>query len=179
MRYTCAMNEMLKKSEQPPVKVFPFRFSALMIVVFTLLLCLCAAGIGITTWPFVGCLKGDISSIYEWLKYLLLYVVSGLLGVLIAAMLISSRYLITDKELIVRFGLIRQRFELKKIRSVHLFKGSNKLTVYFDDFKTKYTVIVVKEIWYDEFIRTMMLKNENIGFDFTSAEEESQNRKKK
>lgn len=170
---------MLAKGERQPDKVFPFRFSPLMLAVFSLLLCLCAAGIGLTTWQFVDFLKGDISSVYEWLKYLLLYIVSGLLGVLIAAMLISSRYTITQRELIVRFGLIRQRFDLKKVHSLHLFKGSKKLAVYFDDFKTKYTVIVVKEIWYDEFIRTMMLRNANIGFDFTSAEEEEQQKKKK
>ena len=165
---------MLADSENnmPPVKVFPFRFTATMLAVFAVLLCLCAAGIGLTTWQFVDFLKGDISSVYEWLKYLLLYLVSGLLGVLIAAMLISSRYIVTESELIVRFGLIKQRFLLKKIFSVHLFKGSGKLAVYFDDFKTKYMVIVVKEAWYDDFIRTLMLKNPNIGFDFTSAEEE-------
>ena len=63
--------------------------------------------------------------------------------------------------------------------SVHLFRGSNKLAVYFDDFKTKYVVIVVKEKWYDDFIKTLTARNERIAFSFSTAEEEEEVKRKK
>lgn len=166
-------------AETAPVKTYKFKFSSLMIAVFALGLALCAACFALTTWNFIDFLKGDISSPYEWLKFILLYFVSVLLAVLIIAMLIRSRYVITDKLLIMQFGLIRSKYEIRKIYSVLLLSGSKKLNVYFDDFKTKYMTIVVKEEWYDDFIKTLTSRNERIEFDFSTAEDEINGKKKK
>ena len=87
--------------------------------------------------------------------------------------------MITEKQLILQFGFIKQKYELKSIYSVHLFKGLNKLAVYFDDFKTKYTVVVVKDTWYDEFVKTLIERNPKIGFSFSTPEEEEEYKKKK
>lgn len=175
MHYT----ESMEKSEKMPVKKFAFQFSPLMIAIFCLLLVLCTAGIALTTWQLTDFLSGgDITSVWEWMKYIIMYVVCALLFVLVLAMLIKSQYVVTEKELILQFGLIRSRYELKKIFSVRLFKGSNRLTVYFDDFKTNYMVVVVKESWYDAFVRALQERNERIEFDFTTAEEEENLKKK-
>ncbi len=167
-------NQTPKDNETPeefPDKVYPFRFSSAMLAVLILLLALCAAGFGITTWQFLGFLRGgELGSVYEWLKYILLYLVSLLLAVLVVAMLIRSRYTVTSKELILRFGLIRSKYALKSIFSVKLFKSTGKLTVYFDDFKTKYMVIVVKEEWYDDFIQTLLERNGHMEIDFSPEE---------
>ncbi len=165
--------------ETLPDKKYPFKFSPLMTVLSVLGLLLCAAGIGLTTWQFVDFLGGDISSVYEWLKYFLLYLVSVLLAVLITAMLIKSQYVVTERYLITQFGLIKSKYDLKTVYSVHLFRGSGKLAVYFDDFKTKYIVIVVKESWYDDFIKTIIARNERIAFSFSTAEEEAEIKRKK
>ncbi len=168
---------MKSKSAQKD-EVFAFRFSPAMICVFTLALVLCAAGVGLTTWQLLDFLKTDLSSVYEWLKFVLFYLVCGLLAVLIVAMLICSRYTVTDKYIIRRLGLITEKFEIKKIFSVHHFKGSGKLAVYFDDFHEKYTIIVVKEEWYDDFVKALLRRNDRIEFDFTTAEEEAQGKHK-
>ena len=161
------------------IKRYPFQFSTLMSLLIALGFALCAAGLGLTTWRSINFLSGDLSSVYEWLQYILLYFVCILLSVLLTAMLIRSQYVITEKELIVQFGIIRQKFSLATVYSVHLFRGSNKLAVYFDDFKTKYVVIVVKEKWYDDFIKTLTARNERIAFSFSTAEEEEEVKRKK
>ncbi len=157
---------------------YSFRFSTLIICVFVLGLLLCAAGIGLTTWQLLDFLKGDISSIYEWMKYILFYIVCVVLAVLIIAMLVRSRYTLTSRELITQFGLIKSKYELKKIYSLQLLNGSKKLAIYFDDFKTKYSVIAVKEIWFDDFIKQLLLRNPRIEFAFSTAEDENQAKKK-
>ncbi len=162
-----------------PVKRYPFRFSTLTLLLILLGLLLSAAGFALTTWQFTGFLSdGDMTSVYEWLKYALLYLVSVLFAVLLTAMLIRSQYILNDRELVMQFGLIRSRYALKTIYSVHLFKGANKLAVYFDDFHTKYMVIVVKESWYDDFVKSLLERNEKIGFSFSTAEEENDAKKK-
>ena len=167
---------------EKPVKIYKFRFSPLMITVFTLGIVLCAACFALTSWQFVGFIGGklgDITSVWEWLKYLLLYFVSIFLAVLLIAMLIRSRYIITQKRLITQFGIIFSRYEIKKIRAIALLGGSKKLNVYFDDLKNHFITIVVKEEWYDDFIKTLTAINEDIEFDFTSAEDEQSDKKKK
>lgn len=154
----------------------------MMIVVFAVGIALCAACFALTSWQFVefvGGVRGDITSAWEWLKYLLLYIASVLLALLLTAMLIRSRYMITEKYLITQFGIIFSKYEIKKIRSVCLITGTKKLNVYFDDFKNRFITIVVKEEWYDDFIRTLTSVNDRIEFDFTSPENDKNNKTKK
>ena len=162
----------------PADEVFPFKFSPAMLCVFVLALILCAAGIALTTWQLLDFLRGDMSSVYDWLKFILFYFVCGALAVLLVAMLICSRYTVTEKYIVRRLGLICEKFEIKKIYSVNHFRGSGKLAVYFDDFKTKYTIIVVKEAWYADFVKALQRRNPRIEFDFTTAEEENAGKKK-
>lgn len=167
-------------SDDPPVKRYPFRFSAAILALLIAGIALSIAGFGLTAWQFTGFLRGgDLSSVYEWLKYLILFFVSLMLLVLLASMLVRSEYVLTPQSLTIRFGLIRSRYPLKTIYSVHLFRGANKLAVYFDDFKTKYMVIVVKDIWYTDFIRSLIERNPRIGLSFSTAEEEEEFKKKK
>lgn len=153
-------------------KKFPFKFSAMMIGLFVLLLLLCAAAVALTTWQFIGFLRVDPASVWEWMKYVLMYIVCLLVLIFTAAMLIKSQYIVTDKELILQFGIIRTKYPLKSVRSVRHFKGSDRLAVYFDDYKNKYAIIVVKERWYQDFVRALQERNPSIAFDFISAEEE-------
>lgn len=159
------------------VKRYPFKFSALMLTFLIAGLVLAFASLGLTIWRFLGFLKEP--SVYGWMQYILLFFVSLFMIALILGMLIRSQYLITGTHLVLQFGFIRQKYELKTIFSVHLFKGLNKVAVYFDDFKTKYTVIVIKEIWYDDFIKALLERRPGIGFSFSTAEEEEDFKKKK
>lgn len=166
---------------EKPVKTYKFRFSPMMIAVFCIGIALCAVCFALTSWQFVEFVigvRGDISSVWEWIKYILLYFVSVFLSLLLIAMLIRSRYIITERRLITQFGIIFSKYEIKKIRSVCLVSGTKKLNVYFDDFKSRFITIVVKEEWYDDFIKTLTSINEKIEFDFTDPENNDRKKKK-
>ena len=153
----------------------------MMIAVFAAGILLCAACFALTTWQFVefvNGIRGEITSVWEWIKYILLYFVSIFLAVLLIAMLIRSRYILTEKRLITQFGIIFSKYEIKKIRSVCLISGTKKLNVYFDDFKNHFITIAVKEEWYDDFIRTLTSINEHIEFDFVAPENNEEKKKK-
>lgn len=165
-----------------PLKIYKFRFSPLMIAVFALGIALCAVCFSLTSWQFIEFvrgLRGDISSAWEWLKYLLIYFVCIFLAIQLIAMLIRSRYVITEKLLISQFGMVSSKHEISQIHSVGLLNGSKKLNVYFDDMKTRFITIVVKEEWYDDFIKTLTSINERIEFDFLATDEERGGKKKK
>ena len=172
--------ELQKEKKQFPEKRYRFRFSALTLTLLAAALALCAAGIALTTWLFVEFLQGgDLSSAFDWLKFIVFYIVSIGIAVVVTAMLIRSEYILTEKKLTLALGLIRMKTPLEQISSVHLFKGANKLAVYFDGAKTRYMVIVVNAALYEEFARELILRNERIGFSFSTAEEEAEIKRKK
>lgn len=173
--------EQLNEHTAPEKKVFRFRFSALLLTVMCVGLALCAACIALTTWQLIDFLSVDGKNLYDWIKFSLMYFVAALLAVLLLAMLIKSQYVFTEKELVLQFGIVKSKYEIAKIYSAKLFKKSYRLVVYFDDFQTKFMNIVVREEWYEEFIKELGMRNEKILFDCVSEEEEKQykNDKKK
>ena len=110
---------------------------------------------------------------------ILLYLVSILLATLLTAMLIKSQYIVNDRYLVMQFGIIRQKYEIKKVCSVHHFRGAHKLAVYFDEFKSKYIMIVVNERWFDDFISALIARSSRIEVTVSSPEEEREFKKKK
>lgn len=161
-----------------PSKRYPFRFSVPMYLLFGAGLLLAAVGFGVTLWRFIHFLRENPSSIYGWIQYIILFFSGTFLTVIIVAMLIRSQYVITDAALIQQFGIIRSKYPLKSIRSVHLFKGLNKLVVYFDDYGNKYVVIVIQDSRYDEFVKELTERRPEIGFSFSTPEEEEEFKKK-
>ncbi len=173
----------VRTEQQPssrPVTRYKFRFSILILCVLGAGLALCLAAIGLTTWQLADFLQaGSPGSAAQWLKFALLYLVSGSLAVIIIALLIRSEYLLTGKELVLAFGFIRMRYPLESILSVHLFKGAGKLAVYFSDEKNKYMAIVIRESLYETFVKDLLSRSERIAFSFSTAEEEEEFKKKK
>ena len=108
-----------------PAKRYRYRFSPVIFGALLLGLALCIAGFALTTWFFAGFLSGgDLSNVYEWLQYTLLYVASVGIGLFIVAVLLRSEYVLTDSALIVRLGFLRSRTPLEDIVSIHLFRGA-------------------------------------------------------
>ena len=101
-----------------------------------------------------------------------------LIGLAIAAALaavaytvyIRSVYKITDTQIILWFGIVKQTFKIADIESVHLFTKTNKLVIYFKD--DKYTVIVVKPEWYNEFTKEILARNDKIRYDVSTTDKD-------
>jgi len=79
----------------------------------------------------------------------------------------------------IGFGFLRSRYPISSIASVHLFKGANKLAVYFENEKSKYMVIVIKDTLYETFAKDLISRGDRIAFSFSTAEEEEEIKKKK
>ena len=159
--------------------VFPFRFSPVISVISAAALVLCAGGFAYESYRFADFLQGDISSVYSWTQHILFFLACIALFVLTLSILIRSRYILTDRELIIQNGFIRQKFELAKIVSVHHFRGAGKLAVYFDGTGNDYLVVSVSADRFNDFVRELTARNEKIEFSFSTAEEEEEFKKKK
>ena len=162
-----------------PERRYRYRFSAPVLALLIAALVLCGVGFALTTWQltdFIG--NGDVTYAFEWLKFAILYLVCLFLAVFLAAALIRAEYVLTERELCVRFGFVCIRRQLSEIRHVHLFKGAGKLAVYFDEAGGKGMAVVIRESQYGDFIKTLIGRNERIEFSCTTAEEEEEFKRK-
>jgi len=109
------------------------------------------------------------ATVFNYISVILMLLVTVLLTVIIISVLISSNYILTKEKLISKFGIVKSDILLKNITSLVHFKKTDKLVIYFDD---KYSVIVVKKEWYDDFIKTILQYNPKIVYDSKSDSEE-------
>ena len=88
------------------------------------------------------------------------------------ALLIRSVYKVTDSEIVLWFGIVKSVYKIKDIESIHLFTKTNKLVLYFKD--GKYTVIVVKPEWYNDFTKDILAKNDKIRYDVSISDKDEE-----
>ena len=79
----------------------------------------------------------------------------------------------------MQLGIVRVRYPLKELRHSHLFRGSQKLALYFEGEKPSYAAIVIKSSLFDEFVREVLSRCPSAEFSFSTPEEENEEKKKK
>ena len=173
--------QLLSISEELQEKIFPHNiiekgifvvndsvFSRL-IIILSVAAILVAAGGGIG-WTIYRIVDIGFQTVLLGIQYVVLLLVSALIIVVFVSLLIRSCYKITDKEIVLWFGIIKSSYKIAEIESVHLFTKTNKLVVYFKN--ERYTVIVVKPEWNNEFIKDLLSKNEKIRYDVSTTDKD-------
>lgn len=154
------------------MKTYKFKLSVLATIFSILGVLLGFTAIGFTIWRIIA--KTGFSEPLYIIQHVVLLLVGALAILIFSSILIRSVYKISDKEVILWFGIIKSVFKISDIESIHLFTKTNKLVLYFKD--EKYTVIVVKPEWYNEFCKEILARNDKIRYDVsTTDKDESEN----
>jgi uncharacterized protein YpmB len=109
-------------------------------------------------------------AVFDYISVVLMLLVTVLLAVIIITVMLSSNYQLTKDKLVSKFGIVKSEILIKNITQIVHFKKTDKLVVYFD--KEKYSVIVVKKDWYDDFITAILKYNPKIMYNSKSDTEE-------
>ena len=149
------------------MKSYKFRFSKLVLVLIGLAIAAALAAVAYTVYRI--CLYGFSSPLLA-IQHVAVLIVAALAIVIFVSLLIRSVYKITDTQIILWFGIVKQTFKIADIESVHLFTKTNKLVIYFKD--DKYTVIVVKPEWYNEFTKEILARNDKIRYDVSTTDKD-------
>ena len=149
------------------MKSYKFRFSKLVLVLIGLAIAAALAAVTYTVYRI--CLYGFSSPLLA-IQHVAVLIVAALAIVIFVSLLIRSVYKITDTQIILWFGIVKQTFKIVDIESVHLFTKTNKLVIYFKD--DKYTVIVVKPEWYNEFTKEILARNDKIRYDVSTTDKD-------
>ena len=159
-------------------KRYPFRFTPLMLALFWAGLLLSLAGLALTVWRFSAFLMDGVFSALGWVQYIILFLVAIFLAVLLASFLIRSEYVIGEKYILLRLGLIPVKYPLKELKHIHLFRGSNKLALYFEGEKPAYTAVVIAPSQFEDFTQELLSRCPSADFSFSTPEEEEEDKKK-
>ncbi len=151
------------------IKTYKFRFSkpVFILACVAILLAVGAAVFAVYRISLYG-----FATVTLGIQHCLLLLFAALAFVVILSLLIRSVYKITDTHIVLWFGIIKSTYAIADIESVHLFTKTNKLVLYFKD--GKYTVVVVKPEWYNEFVKEIIARNDKIRYDVSTSEKEDE-----
>jgi hypothetical protein len=156
---------MKKQSAPQEAKYFKFRFTPLMIGLAITVLILFTAGIALSIWRIS---KNGIHGVGDVLKSPFLIAICLFGIVVVTAMLIRSRYIVTKDELTTQFGIIKSRFPVKDFTSVLLDTDNKKLTVYSGE---QFFVVTTNPEWNNDFVQALREVKPDIEFSFTFTEQ--------
>ena len=163
---------MSKQSAPQEAKIFKFKFTPLMILLACAVLALCIAGIAVSIWRIW---KNGVNGFSDALKspFLILICLFGI--VIVTALLIRSRYVITKDTLTTQFGFIKSKFSIQDFTSVQLDTDSRKLTVYLGE---QFFVVTTDPTWNNDFVQALREVKPDIEFSFTLTETKEKDDKK-
>ncbi len=153
------------------MKKFKYRFSKLITGLIFAGLVLCVVGFGINLYlNITNGISYAADPAYPIIQYVLMYLVTIALFVILSSFLISSYYAIDGKMFMTCFGLIKSKYDIEKIEVITIDRNTNKLSLTFAD--KSFIIIVVKEEWYNDFVEAIIAENPKIEYSIKSKDGE-------
>lgn len=152
------------------MKKFQYKFSGLVIILLCVITLLTLAGV---LWNIFNIIELHDKGVFYVVIYSLLVVIEFGVFLTVFAVLISSGYSIVNQSLICRFGFIKFRRNVSDIERISVFQETKNLVVYFKN--NLYTVIIISEQNFNEFIKELRDKNNQIVYTVESNQENKKN----
>lgn len=119
---------------------------------------------------FLNLINGNFElSLYNYLTLIITATLSIGFIVIVLCAYFNSYYKITDKNLILRFGIIKNEFNLTDIKEVRLLTQKSKLELLFKD--ESYFIVSTNANWFETFVDEIKEKCPKIEFVQFSEEE--------
>ena len=149
------------------MKKFSFKYTPAIWILLSVVLALSFAGIGLNIFNLVNFIESGTTNTVIYCIILFLVTV---LAVIDLSIMVGGKYTIKDKTLITHFGLFKSKIDLSDATAVILYKKSNKLVLYYA--YQKYTVIMIHESRYDDFVAAVRKENKKITFEMENDGED-------
>ncbi len=143
------------------MKKFRFKYATSVWILLVVVLLLSVSGLVWNVFNFVEFYS--LNDKFKLISYAVIIVLCLFLTIFVLSVIFYGNYVIKGENLYTYFGFFRSKSKIEDIVCVSLFKKSNKLVVYFKE--QTYTVIVIDEALYDEFILSIRKINQKIVYD--------------
>ncbi len=143
------------------MKKFRFKYAPSVWILLSIVLLLSVAGLIWNIFNFVEFLS--LSHTFKVISSAIISLVCLFLTIFVLSVIFYGNYLIKGDFLFNNFGFFKSKLKIEDIVCISLFKKSNKLVAYFSN--QTYTVIVIDENLYDEFVVSLRKVNQKIIYD--------------
>ncbi len=106
--------------------------------------------------------KGIAPGFYEYVSLILSVGLSIFFIVFMISAFANSYYQITDKAVVLRWGIIKNNIDISDVKEIKLITNKNKLELTFED--ESYFVIVVSDKWKEKFVDELKSKFPSIPY---------------
>ncbi len=138
-------------------KKYKFKFPKLWIIIAVFGLLLALACVALNAYRFVGFIqRNEDPGIYGYMSLILAALICLGFIVIVVWAAISSYYEITNKQVILRWGPIKNVIDMSEVSEIKFTTGAKKLELVFTD--ESYFLIVINKEWIEDFINELTEK---------------------
>ena len=143
------------------MKKFKFKFNASIIVVGIVGIIVAIACMVMGIISFINLVNANIEiSVYKYISLVLVEVLPIIFIVIAISAYFNSYYQITDSQIILRWGILVNKFKLDDVKEVKCLTVKGKLELLFSD--DSYFVIATDKRWYEEFVDELKSKKPDV-----------------
>lgn len=148
---------------------FKYKYKNYMYLIFALIYVLAAVCFGWNLYRLIVSLDNPVQmTAYEYIRIALCLVLPVAFVVFVTSAIISSYYLISEKQIKVTFGFLSDKYKISEVSSLVKNIRTNRLTMVFDDESTLNVVITPDK--FDDFCSEIMKYNRNVSYEQTDSE---------
>ncbi|MBP5373230.1 MAG: hypothetical protein J6Y44_03495 [Clostridia bacterium] len=144
-----------------------YKFRPWVLAVIIIAVVIAAAGIALNIYRFIT--VSETGDSYEYVSLIIAILVLAVGLTVFSAALISSYYTVTDTELVLNWGFLKNRLPIKTMTRVVLEQTRMQLVIYYN--ADEFFVINAKTVEYLDLIEALRKKNGKIVFEISSREE--------
>lgn len=145
------------------MKKYKYKFSKLITIVGIVGILLAIACMVVGVLRFINYNNNNIQlTMYQYITFALIAILPIVYIVVAVSAYFNSYYFVTDTEVVLKWGIIANRFNLNDIEEVKLITNQSKLELCFKD--ESYFLVATDPKWFDEFVDEIKAKKPNISY---------------
>lgn len=145
------------------MKNYKFKFSKIITIVGIVGIILAIVCMVAGVLRFINLNNQNIQiTLYQYISFALTIILPIAYMVIAISAYFNSYYFVTDKEVVLKWGVIANKFNLSDIKEVKLLTNDKKLELVFSD--DSYFLVATDPKWYDDFVDEIKAKKPNISY---------------
>ncbi len=145
------------------MKKYKYKFPSSIVIVgiIGIVVAICCMAFGV--YRFLNLLNENIKpSLYQYITFALTVLLPIFYMVIAVSAYFSSYYFVTETQVVLKWGVISNKFNLNDIKEVKLITNDSKLELIFKD--DTYFLIATGKEWFDSFVDEIKTKKPNIPY---------------
>ncbi len=156
------------------MKKYKYKFNKKLLIVGIIGILVAIACIVVGVLRFINLNSQDVKiTTYQYISFALIIILPIAYMVIAISAYFNSYYYITESEVVLKWGVLANKFKLSDIKEVKLLTNESKLELFFKD--DTYFVIATQKEWFDKFVDEIKAQKPNIEYVVITNPEKKDN----